>query len=250
MNIEIKNLSVKYENQGSGVLAIDGFNLNVDSGEICTLIGPSGCGKTTLLYVLSGIINNYGGKALLGGAPADPKRQRIGLVTQDYALLEWANVFKNAALGAQIKGLNTYKNETTSFLSEIGLAGIEKKYPRSLSGGQRQRVSIARAFLMKPDVLLMDEPFSALDAITREHMQNIFLDVWSRHNPAVIFVTHSIEEAAYVGQRIAVMSSSPGRIERLIINPLFGLEKKRFSQRYYDFVLETRKSAEALWKTC
>ena len=105
MDIEIKDLSVKYENERKKVPALNGLNLSVDSGGICSLIGPSGCGKTTLLYVLSGIIKKFSGKALIGGNPADPKRQRIGLVTQDYALLEWANVYSNAALGAEIKGL-------------------------------------------------------------------------------------------------------------------------------------------------
>lgn len=250
MDIEIRDISVKYENEDGGVLAVDSLNLSVVSGEICSLIGPSGCGKTTLLYVLSGIIKNYSGKALLNGEPADPKRQRIGLVTQNYALLEWADVYANAALGAEIKGLNTDKQEISSFLSRVGLAGFERKYPRSLSGGQRQRVSLARAFLMKPDILLMDEPFSALDAITRENMQNIFLDVWSKYNPTVIFVTHSIEEAVFTGQRIAIMSVSPGHIEQSITNPLFGLEKKRTSESYYDLILAIRKNVETLWRTC
>ena len=141
MNIEIKGLSVKYKNERKEVLAIDGLNLSVDSGGICSLIGPSGCGKTTLLYALSGIIKNFSGEALLNGNPADPKRQRIGLVTQNYALLEWANVYRNAVLGAEIKGLNIDKKEVSSFLSKAGLAGLERKYPCSLSGGQRQRVS-------------------------------------------------------------------------------------------------------------
>jgi len=250
LNIEIKGLSVKYKNERKEVLAVDNLNLSVDSGGICSLIGPSGCGKTTLLYALSGIINNFSGEALLGGIPADPKRQRIGLVTQNYALFEWANVYRNAALGADIKGIIIDKKEVSSFLSKAGLAGLERKYPRSLSGGQRQRVSIARAFLMRPDVLLMDEPFSALDAISRENMQNVFLDVWSKYNPTVIFVTHSIEEAVFLGQKIAVMSVSPGHIERTIENPLFGLDNKRATQDYYDFILTVRKNVETLWKTC
>jgi NitT/TauT family transport system ATP-binding protein len=250
LNIEITDLSVKYENERKEVPAIDGLNLCVDSGEICSLIGPSGCGKTTLLYTLSGIIKNYSGKALLGGAPADPKCHRIGLVTQNYGLLEWANVYANAVLGAEIKGIKTEKQAIASFLSKIGLAGLEKEYPCSLSGGQRQRVSLARAFLMKPDVLLMDEPFSALDAITRENMQNVFLDVWSKYSPTVIFVTHSIEEAVFLGQRIAIMSASPGHIEQLITNPLFGIGEIRTSESYYDFILAIRKNVEALWKAC
>ncbi len=250
MNIEIKGLSVKYRDGRKEVPAIDGLDLSVGSGEICSLIGPSGCGKTTLLYVLSGIIKDFSGEALLGGAPADPKLRRIGLVTQNYALLEWANVYRNAALGAEVKGLNIDKKEVSSFLSKAGLAGLEKKYPCSLSGGQRQRVSIARAFLMKPDVLLMDEPFSALDEICRENMQNVFLDVWSNYSPTVIFVTHSIEEAVFLGKKIAIMSVSPGHIERTIANPLFGIENKRSAQDYYDFLLDVRKNAETLWKAC
>ncbi len=250
MDIEIKGLSVKYKNERKEVKAIDGLDLSVDPGGICSLIGPSGCGKTTLLYVLSGIIKDYSGEALIGGIPADPKRHSIGLVTQNYALLEWANVFKNAALGAEIKGLKTNKKEISTFLSALGLAGLEKKYPHSLSGGQRQRVSIARAFLMEPDILLMDEPFSALDEITREYMQNVFLEVWNKYAPTVVFVTHSIEEAAFLGGKIAIMSASPGRVERTITNPMFGLANKRALKDYYDFILAVRRSAETLWKAC
>lgn len=250
MDVEVKGLSVKYINEGRETPALEGLDLSVDSGRICSLIGPSGSGKTTLLYVLSGIIKKFNGKVLLGGVPADPKLQRIGLVTQNYSLLEWKNVYGNAALGMEIKDKKTDKQEISSFLSKIGLTGFERKYPCSLSGGERQRVAIARAFLMKPDILLMDEPFSALDALTRENMQYIFLDVWNRYRPTVIFVTHSVEEAVFLGQKIAIMSAGPGRIEQVLENPLFGLENKRISEGYSDFILAVRKSVETLWKAC
>lgn len=250
MNIEIKDLSVKYKNFKDEVKAVDNLDLTVDSGEICALIGPSGCGKTTMLYVLSGIIKNYTGEVLLGGDPVDPKLQRLGLVPQNYALLDWANVYDNAALGASITRRNINKQEITSFLSEIGLMGLEKKYPNTLSGGQKQRVSIARAFLMRPDILLMDEPFSALDTITREEMQDVFYDVWHKYKPTVIFVTHSIEEAVCIGQKIAIMSPAPGRIIRIVDNPLFECKCKRTSREHFDFILMVRKYAEKSWKIC
>jgi ABC-type nitrate/sulfonate/bicarbonate transport system ATPase subunit len=252
MNVDIQGLSVSYKNKRGDTLAIGGLDLHLEAGETCAVIGPSGCGKTTLVYVLSGIIKDYNGEALLNGRKADPKRQRIGLIPQSCGLLEWADVYHNAALGMKLAGQDAKpdREAVISFLHKIGLGGLERAYPGTLSGGQRQRVAIARALLMKPDILLMDEPFSALDAITREEMQRVFLNLWSERPVTSVIVTHSIEEAFCLGQSIAVMSPAPGRIAEKINNPLFGQKGLRTSDMYYRSVIEMRKKAKELWKNC
>lgn len=250
MNVDVRNLSVTYRNINGNTRALSGLGLHVDGGETCAVIGPSGCGKTTLLYVLAGVIKGFSGEALLDGAPPNPKRHRIGLIPQYYGLLEWADVMHNAALGRSISrpGLKD-KRAVTSFLSSIGLGGLERKYPGALSGGQRQRVAIARAFLMQPDILLMDEAFSALDAITREEMQDLFLRLWSEAPVTSIIVTHSIEEALCLGQSVAVMSPAPGRIVEIVRNPLFGKKGLRASDNYYKSVAELKTRAGELWRS-
>ncbi len=247
--IDINALSVTYRTDSGEFPAISGLDLHLEKGDICALIGPSGCGKSTLLYVLSGIIAPHNGQVLIGGQPVDPKAQRIGLVPQSYGLLDWADVYHNATLGLRVKGDDLLKEAPSieQLLDRLGLTALQRKFPRQLSGGQRQRVAIARAFLMRPDVLLMDEPFSALDAITREDIQDVFLDVWREHAISTLFVTHSIEEAAYLGHKIAVMSPAPGRIVRVIDNPLFGQSDLRLSSAFYSFVMKLRETVKEDW---
>ncbi|HEX3073778.1 MAG TPA: ATP-binding cassette domain-containing protein [Ignavibacteriales bacterium] len=249
MNVDINGLSVKYKNNGRENTALDRLSLYIKEGETCAVIGPSGCGKTTLIYVLSGILKDFTGEALLGGAAVDPKRQHIGLIPQNCGLLEWADVYRNAIIGIKTARTNAKPNRKNviSFLNKIGLGGYETKYPGSLSGGERQRVSIARAFLMKPDILLMDEPFSSLDAITREEMQHVFLNLLTDKPTTTLIVTHSIEEAIYLGQSIAVMSPAPGRIMEVVRNPLFGQKHLRVSEDFYRSIIELRKKAKEIW---
>jgi len=250
--IELAGLSVRYKNRDSEVLAVDNLNLKLDKGDICAVIGPSGCGKSTLLYVLSGIISEYDGKALIGGKSVNPRLHRIGLIPQNYGLLEWADVYSNSVLGLDIKHARQKSDEAyiEYILDRLGLARLKSEYPGRLSGGQRQRVSIARSFILKPDVLLMDEPFSALDAITREEIQDLFLDIWKENRVSTIFVTHSIEEAIYIGRKVAIMSPSPGRILKIFDNPLFGIENLRLSDEYYRFSMEIRRMVKEAWSKC
>ena len=247
--IDIEALSVTYKTDGGEYPAVRGFNLHLGKGDICALIGPSGCGKSTVLYVLSGIITQHGGRALIGGQPVDPKTQRIGLIPQNYGLLDWADVAHNATLGLKVKGADVKASApyVAQLMDRLGLGGLETKFPRQLSGGQQQRVAIARSFIMQPDVLLMDEPFSALDAITREDIQDLFLNVWQEHATSTLFVTHSIEEAVYLGRKIAVMSPAPGHILREIDNPLFGKSGLRQSKEFYSFVMELRGMVKEDW---
>jgi len=240
--IEIKDLSVKYKGKKQEVLALDRINLTVEQGDIFTIIGPSGCGKSTLLHVLSGIVKDYEGSVLINGSPVDPRKQRIGLILQDYGLLPWKNVYANIILGLKIKRDPQILDEFNQHIvKQLGLENLLERYPGQLSGGQKQRVAIARAFIMKPDLLLMDEPFSALDAITREEMQELFLSIWKKYSVTTLFITHSVEEALYLGSKIAVLSASPGRVLQVFNNPCFKMDNLRFKDEFYSMAKELRK---------
>lgn len=232
--IKIHNLNVSYKNKDKHLKVIENANLTVKKGDICAVIGPSGGGKSTLLKVLAGIIVDYAGEVLIDGKTVDPKVHRIGLIPQNYGLVNWKTVEENIFLSAKIKdGKN---NIDLAFyeklLKELKLKDFVKRYPSQLSGGQMQRVSMARALLLKPNVLLMDESFSALDAITREDVQKMFLEVWEAHKVTTILVTHDIKEAIYLAKNIAIISSSPGKIVEVISNPLFGKVNKEVDLEY------------------
>jgi len=240
--IAIKDLSVKYQSNNKETLALDKVNININSGDIYTFIGPSGCGKSTLLYVLSGILKDYMGSVSIDNRAINPKTQRIGLILQNYGLLPWKNVYQNTMLGIKIKNDNQELDEYSSYiLKQLGIDTLLDRYPKELSGGQQQRVAIARAFILKPDLLLMDEPFSALDAITREEMQELFLNIWKQNSVTTVFITHSVDEALYLGSKIAVFSPSPGRIVEVLDNPCFKQDNLRFREEYNFMSMKLRK---------
>jgi len=239
--IAIKDLTVKYQTKNEEVLALDGLNINIDRGDIYTFIGPSGCGKSTFLYVLSGILRDYSGSVLIDGQIINPKSQRIGLILQNYGLLPWKTVYQNAMLGVKIKNQPPVEEYSNYIFRKLGIDNLLNRYPKELSGGQQQRVALARAFILKPDLLLMDEPFSALDAISREEMQELFLNIWKENNVTTIFITHSVDEALYLGRKIVVFSPSPGRILKVIDNPCFQLDNLRYRDEYYDMSMKLRK---------
>ena len=184
------------------------------------MVGPSGCGKTTLLNLMAGLLKPTSGEMLVAGAPAEPRRPGTALILQDYGLLPWKSVRSNVALGLQIRRAPLEAADRA--LAEVGLADLAHRWPHQLSGGQRQRVAIARALALEPDLLLMDEPFSALDALTREEMQEMLLNIWKRRGTSMVLVTHSIAEAVYVGQHIIVMSPRPGRLVGYFRNECIG----------------------------
>lgn len=240
--IAIKDLTVKYLRQDETVPALERINIEIPAGQIYTFIGPSGCGKSTLLYVLSGIIQDYTGSVMINGEPVDPKKQRIGMILQNYGLMPWRNVYQNVVLGTKIKDGQRRLDEYGQYiLEQLGIAHLLDRYPKELSGGQQQRVAIARSFILKPDLLLMDEPFSALDAISREEMQELFLDTWKQHNVTTVFITHSVDEALYLGSKIVVLSPAPGTILEVIDNPCFKMEDMRLQDDYYDMSARIRK---------
>jgi ABC-type nitrate/sulfonate/bicarbonate transport system, ATPase component len=213
----------------------------VPTGGTCAIIGPSGCGKSTLLKVTAGIIKDYEGTVEINGQKIMPARQKIGFIPQNYGLLPWRTVAENIALASKLKNKGKTDAVALSGLMELlGLAGLGNRYPGELSGGQQQRVSLARAFFLQPDVLLMDEPFSALDAITREEMQDVFLALWEKYAVSTMIVTHYVEEAIYLGQTIIVLSANPGRVYRIIENPLFGGRDLRQQKAFFEMGRELR----------
>jgi NitT/TauT family transport system ATP-binding protein len=201
--------------------AVEGLNLDVETGEFLTLVGPSGCGKSTLLDLLGGFSQPTSGRVLLDGRPITGTGLDRGIVFQQYALFPWRTALENVEFGLEAKGVNARDRRDIArrHLALVGLAGFEDRRPHELSGGMKQRVAIARCLAHDPDVLLMDEPFAALDAQTRESLQDELLRMWRHARATVIFVTHSIDEALYLGQRVAVMTSRPGRVNEIVAIP-------------------------------
>ncbi|SFQ94898.1 NitT/TauT family transport system ATP-binding protein [Desulfoscipio geothermicus DSM 3669] len=222
--VNVENLSVSYRQQRKEVPALRGVSFAIPRGGTCALIGPSGCGKSTLLYVLSGLLGSFSGRVLVDDEPVQPLRRQTALILQDYGLLPWKKVFDNVGLGLDIRGINGRERtaRVQRVLLEVGLWEMRDRYPSQLSGGQRQRVAIARALALEPDLLLMDEPFSSLDALTREKLQKQLLDIWQKKRMTVVLVTHSIEEAIFLGQIIIVLSEHPGRVVDIVENPRVG----------------------------
>lgn len=241
--IKINNLNVSYKNKDKYTKVIENANLTVKKGEICAIIGPSGGGKSTLLKVLAGIIVDYDGEVLIDGKTVDPRIHRIGLIPQNYGLVKWKTVEENIFLSTKIKDgkSNIDMDFYEKILKELKLKDFVKRYPSQLSGGQMQRVSMARALLLKPNLLLMDESFSALDALTREEVQELFLEVWEEHKVTTMLVTHDIKEAIYLAKDIAVMSASPGKIVEVIHNPLFGRANVEIDLEYIHMNSKLRK---------
>lgn len=249
--VEIDKLTVTYGSENKLVNALGPISMKISSGDIYAVIGPSGCGKSTLLHALSGIIKNYGGQILINNEGINPKNHNIGFIPQNFGLLPWKNVQKNCLLSLKIKGKvidSAIINRIEYILNKLNIKHLMDRYPNELSGGQKQRVAIARAFIMNPDLLLMDEPFSALDALTREEAQELFIDIWNQYKTTTIFVTHSIEEAIYMGKKIIIMSHCPGTIVEIIDNPLFNTENLRQNEDYLKLSSYLRSIIKKGWK--
>jgi NitT/TauT family transport system ATP-binding protein len=222
--IEIRGLSLTFQSSDTPVVALDDINLTIQRGEFVSFIGPSGCGKTTLLRVIADLEAPSAGAITVNGVTPEAARlaRAYGYVFQAPALYAWRSVLRNVMLPLEIIGMPTAerKARAASYLSMVGLAGFERKFPWQLSGGMQQRVSIARALAFEPELLLMDEPFGALDEITRDHLNDQLLRLWEQTGKTVVFVTHSISEAVFLSNRIVVMSPRPGRILEIIANDL------------------------------
>ena len=222
--IEISNLTLTFETNDGPVHALSNIDLSVNQGDFVTLIGPSGCGKTTLLRLIADLEIPTSGTILVSGdSPQQARKNKeYGYVFQSPALYPWRNIERNIALPLEILGLNKneQKQRIERNLSLVNLEGFERKYPWQLSGGMQQRVSIARALAVEPKLLLMDEPFGALDEIVRDHLNEQLLHLWAKTNKTVVFVTHSIPEAVFLSTKIVVLCPRPGRIHEIIESKL------------------------------
>lgn len=218
----LEHVSMIYHNESSSTEthALAEINISLSSKDRWAIIGPSGSGKTTLLLLLAGLLVPTTGKILLDGEPLCSKKIKVSLILQDYGLFPWKTVFENAGLGLSLLGLPKKEIEVKvlKMLNILGLLDCRNKFPAQLSGGEKQRVAIARALAVQPQYLLMDEPFSALDALSREKLQDDILKLWDYFKLTIILVTHSIEEAVFLGSKIIVLSPSPGKIVQVINN--------------------------------
>jgi NitT/TauT family transport system ATP-binding protein len=232
------------------------FSWQVGRGETWAVIGPSGCGKTTLLYLLAGLRPPTRGQILIDGQPLTRPRPHTGLILQDYGLLPWATVGENAELGLRVRNFygpdgthapRDYKpsNEVNPWLERLGLSAVADQYPAQISGGQRQRTAIARTLAIQPDLLLMDEPFSSLDALTREDLQDLTLELCAEQKLTLVIVTHSIEEAAMLGKKVLVLGLPPNRQPVVVDNPAAGTPGYRQSAVYQSTCQALRAKMEA-----
>lgn len=230
---------------------VTGVDLDLDRSSTLAVVGPSGCGKTTLLYALAGLSLPDSGSVTLDGEPVVAPRSDISIILQDYGLLPWKTVEENVALGLKIRGVSLAQRRelARAQLAELGITGRGRDFPAQLSGGEKQRVAIARAYVSGPRLLLMDEPFSSLDALTREKLQRTLLETWAQKNVPYVLVTHSLEEAVYLGGRIAVLSGCPATVAKVFDNPGFGDPDYREKEAYFQLVTELRRAVEDIW-TC
>jgi NitT/TauT family transport system ATP-binding protein len=217
-HVEIKNASKVYRSKRGDVTALDNINLSIGISEFVSVLGPSGCGKSTLLRCLAGLDHPTSGEIKIGGKPVVTPPDGLGVVFQRDVLLEWRTVLDNVLLPVEVNKLSRQEWEPKAIrlLDLLGLKGFERRHPWELSGGMRQRVSICRALLMNPKLLLMDEPFGALDAMTRDDLNVELQRVWMQDEKTVFFVTHSISEAIFLADRVVMMSRSPGRIVEVL----------------------------------
>lgn len=199
-------------------LAIQGLNLEVRDGEFLCVLGPSGCGKSTLLYIVAGLIKPTAGRILVDGTEVTRPWPDRGMVFQEYALLPWKNVRDNVGLGLKIRGVKAAEREriVDRFIELVGLRDFEEKFPHELSGGMKQRVAVARTLASDPKVMLMDEPFASVDAQTRITLQEELVRIWRQTRKTIIFVTHSVEEAAFLADRVAVLKARPSQVKEIV----------------------------------
>ncbi len=220
--LRIKDVRLEYSTRGKNVVAIDNISIDVPDNQFAVIVGPSGCGKSSLLYLVAGLAEPTSGEILLGNEEVDGPGPDRGMVFQSYTLFPWLTVRENVEFGLKRRKVPAAERESivNRYLNETGLAAFHDAYPKQLSGGMMQRVAIARALANDPKILLMDEPFGALDSQTRNSMQKLLLRVWEQNQKTVLFVTHDIDEAILLGDRIYVMTARPGRLKEEIIVPI------------------------------
>ena len=218
MKIEARGVSKTYSTRRGAVAAIERLDFTAGAGEFVSILGPSGCGKSTFLYILGGFVDATGGAVTVDGVPVDGPDPARGVVFQEFVLFPWKTVLGNVTYGLAERGVPRRERAPLAqrYIEMVNLTGFERHYPKELSGGMKQRVALARSLIMDPDILLMDEPFGAVDAQTRVVLQEELLGLWERTRKTVVFVTHSIEEALYLSDRVYVLSSRPARVEAVV----------------------------------
>lgn len=236
--IEISSVSKRY----SGTLILEDISFKLEKGESLSIIGPSGCGKTTILYMIAGLVPASEGTISLNGREIKEPDSRTAFILQDYGLLPWKTVIENVSLGMKIKKYSGKKSADISdkILNDLGIFTHKDKYPATLSGGEKQRVAIARALSTEPEILLMDEPFSSLDTLTREKLQQTIYDIHEKRSLTLITVTHSIEEAVFLGDRVMVMDGRPGKVLSIIDNRFRRKKDFRNSKEFYSICSSIR----------
>jgi NitT/TauT family transport system ATP-binding protein len=246
--IRVVDATKVYETKSGPVTALEGFSVDIRDGELICILGPSGCGKTTLLWAMSGLHALTRGQVLLDDQPiAGPRPREIGMIFQDANLLPWRNLRQNIEFPFEIKGETKDRERIAGLVEVTGLVGFEGAMPRELSGGMQQRASIVRALAQDPAVLLMDEPFGALDAFTRDEMNLLLLKLWSETGKTVVFVTHNIGEAIFLADRVVVMTSRPGRLARIydIDLPRPRTIEMTFEPAFIGLIQEIKRTVEA-----
>ena len=220
--LSIRDLRKNFGADGDAHTVFDNVSIDIHRREFICIIGASGCGKSTLIRIVAGLEDASGGEILLDGQPVSGPGPERGMVFQGYTLFPWRTVTQNVMFGLQMrgKGIDTAESEARQWLEMVGLSKFEHAYPHELSGGMKQRVAIARALANEPRILLMDEPFGALDALTRCKMQSYLLQIWKKVDVTILFITHDLEEACYLADRIVVMGTNPGRVLEVIENPV------------------------------
>ncbi|MGG0718475.1 ABC transporter ATP-binding protein [Robertmurraya massiliosenegalensis] len=250
--IELEHVSMRYQTDKSEVLALDNVTVDIRKGEFVSLLGPSGCGKTTLLRIMADLIQPTSGEIKVAGGTAKEARlaQKYGIVFQSPVLYDWRKIKNNISLPLEMMGVDKNEREkrVANLLELVGLSDFKEKYPWQLSGGMQQRVAIARALAIEPEILLMDEPFSALDEFSRERLNEELLSIWSKVKNTVVFVTHSIPEAIFLSDRVFVLSPHPGRLSTVVEIPLPRPRTKemRNSHEFYELISNIRDSFEGV----
>ena len=254
--LKIDNVYKEYQGRNGKTIALNGVNLDIKENEFICVVGPSGCGKSTLLNIIAGLLEPTSGTVTLDGKVIEGTGVERGVVFQQYALFPWRTVLKNVMFPLEMKKVPKDEAEAIArkYIKSVGLEGFEKSYPKELSGGMKQRVAIARAYAANPEVLLLDEPFGALDAQTRVQLQTELLETWEKEKKTCFFITHDVDEAVILAQRVIIMSARPGRIKKIVdidipyprtqatkTDPRFlELKSEIWNQVYQEF-LEVRK---------
>jgi len=241
--IQANALTIEHGTGPTTVRAVEGVSFHLEKGESLALIGPSGCGKTTILLALSGLLSPREGTIAIDGRPVTRPRREVALILQNAGLLPWKTVWQNANLSLLLSG-DYPRHDAREVLEHLGLYAVRSSFPTQLSEGMKRRVGIARALSTSPSVLLMDEPLASLDTLTRERIQDLFLTLWQEHRFSMILVTHDIEEAAFLGQTILVLTERPARIKARVANPDMGSLEYRRTEPFAQTVRALREALE------